>query len=88
MNVVGSFVMGLLNGWFAWRGEASSQTLRLFLTTGVLGGFTNFSAFSLDAVLLYEKGQFGLAAGYVVLSVGLSLVGVLAGLAASQAVFS
>ena len=88
VNVVGSFVMGLLTGLFAWRGEASSQTLRLFLTTGVLGGFTTFSAFSLDAALFYEKGQFGLAAGYVVLSVGLSLVGVFAGLAVSRAVFS
>ena len=88
VNVVGSFVMGLLTGLFAWRGEASSQTLRLFLTTGVLGGFTTFSAFSLDAALFYEKGLFGLAAGYVVLSVGLSLGGVFAGLAVSRAVFS
>lgn len=88
VNVVGSFVMGLLTGLFAWRGAASCQTLRLFLITGVLGGFTTFSAFSLDAALLYEKGQLGLAAGYVVLSVGLSLGGVFAGLAVSRAVFS
>lgn len=76
--------MGLLTGWFAWRGEAASQTLRLFLTTGILGGFTTSSAFSHDAALLYEKGQPGLATGYVLLSVGLSLAGVFTGLAVSR----
>jgi CrcB protein len=51
INVLGSSAMGLVAGWFAFRGHAS-QDVRLFLTTGILGGFTTFSAFSLDAALL------------------------------------
>src|SRR3981189_1843303 len=65
-NVAGSLVMGLLAGYFAFKGGAP-QAWRLFLTTGVLGGYTTFSAFSLDAMLLYERGALGLAALYVVL---------------------
>jgi CrcB protein len=79
-NVSGSFVMGLLIGYFAFEG-APSQHWRLFLTTGILGGYTTFSAFSLDSVLLYERGEVWLAALYVVLSVGLSIAGLFAGLA-------
>jgi CrcB protein len=71
--------MGLIAGHFALRGEAP-QALRLFLTTGILGGFTTFSAFSLDAALLYERGQFGAAAGYVIGSVALSILGLFLGL--------
>ena len=58
VNVVGSLAMGLFAAYFAFKGDAS-QHWRLFFTTGVLGGFTTFSAFSLDAVLLYERGQSG-----------------------------
>jgi fluoride exporter len=79
-NVSGSFVMGLIVGYFAFKGGAS-QHWRLFLTTGILGGYTTFSAFSLDAVLLYERGELGLAALYVALSVALSVGGLMAGLA-------
>lgn len=79
-NVTGSLVMGLLAAYFAFRGDAS-QEWRLFLTTGILGGYTTFSAFSLDAVLLYERGEASLAALYVVASVVLSIGGLLAGLA-------
>jgi fluoride exporter len=79
-NVSGSLVMGLLVGYFAFAGGAS-QHWRLFLTTGILGGYTTFSAFSLDSVLLYERGELGLAALYVLLSVGLSIAGLFAGLA-------
>jgi CrcB protein len=78
-NVSGSLVMGLLVGYFAFAGGAS-QHWRLFLTTGILGGYTTFSAFSLDSVLLYERGEIALAALYVVLSVVLSIAGLLAGL--------
>jgi CrcB protein len=53
----------------------------LFLTTGILGGYTTFSAFSLDFALLYERGAYGLAALYVLGSVALSLLGIFAGLA-------
>ena len=82
VNIVGSFVMGALAVWLAFKAEHGwSQPLRLFLTTGVLGGFTTFSAFSLDAVLLWERGQAGVATAYVAASVILSIAGLLAGLA-------
>lgn len=79
-NVSGSLVMGLLVGYFAFKGELS-QHVRLFLTTGILGGYTTFSAFSLDTILLYERGEVGLAALYVILSVALSVGGLFLGLA-------
>jgi CrcB protein len=79
-NVTGSLVMGLLTGYFAFSGEIP-QHWRLFLTTGILGGYTTFSAFSLDTALLYERGEVGVAALYVLLSVGLSIGGLFAGLA-------
>ncbi|WP_346322434.1 fluoride efflux transporter CrcB [Emcibacter sp. SYSU 3D8] len=79
INVLGCLSMGLIVGWLALRGQAG-QEWRLFLTTGVLGGFTTFSAFSLDAALLYERGEPGLAAVYVLGSVVLSLAAVFAGL--------
>jgi CrcB protein len=78
-NVSGSFVMGVLAGYFAFRGSAS-QHWQLFFTTGILGGYTTFSAFSLDTILLYQRGELGLAALYVILSVALSVGGLLAGL--------
>jgi CrcB protein len=79
-NVTGSLVMGLLAGYFAFKGDAS-QSWRLFLTTGILGGYTTFSAFSLDAALLYQRGELALAALYVIGSVALSIAGLFAGLA-------
>lgn len=81
VNVVGSFLIGVLAAWFAFRGDSyATQSLRLFLTTGILGGFTTFSAFSLDFALLFERGDAMLAAIYVVASVALSLVAIFAGL--------
>jgi len=80
VNVTGSIVMGLLAGYFAFKGEAT-QAWRLFFMTGILGGYTTFSAFSLDSVLLFERGQLGLAAFYIVASVVLSIGGLFAGLA-------
>ena len=75
VNVVGSFAMGLLAGWLAFKaGEGWSQHARLFLATGVLGGFTTFSAFSLDALLLWERGQALAAASYAGASVVLSII--------------
>lgn len=52
INVIGSFAMGVVIGYFALMGQATPQHMRLFLTTGILGGFTTFSAFSLDAAAL------------------------------------
>ena len=79
VNVVGSFLIGALAGYFAFR-PGIGQHMRLFVTTGILGGFTTFSAFSLDAALLVERHAYALAAGYVVGSVALSLVGLFLGL--------
>lgn len=82
VNVAGSFAMGLLAAWLAFRaGVHWSQHLRLFLATGFLGGFTTFSAFSLDAALIWERGEAGQAALYVVASVALSILGLFAGFA-------
>jgi fluoride exporter len=81
VNVVGCFAMGLLAGWFMLKGETGGQTLRLLLTTGFLGGFTTFSAFSLDAALLWERGSMVGLAAYVGCSVLGSLLAVFAGLA-------
>jgi fluoride exporter len=80
INVTGSFIMGLIAAYFAFKGDAT-QSWRLFLTTGILGGYTTFSTFSLDTALLYERGEVGLAALYVVLSVVMGLVGLFGGLA-------
>ncbi len=80
VNVVGSLLMGLLAAWFAFEGSPS-QHWRLFLTTGILGGFTTFSTFSLDTALLYERGEPGLAALYVVASVAAGIIGLFGGLA-------
>ena len=80
VNVAGSFVMGLLAGFFAYR-AGIPQHVRLFLTTGILGGFTTFSTFSLDAALLIERHSLGLAAGYVVGSVAAGVAALFFGLA-------
>ena len=79
VNVLGSFLMGFLAGYFAYR-TGLPQHLRLFLTTGILGGFTTFSAFSLDAALLMERNAYWSAAVYILGSVILSLVGLFVGL--------
>ena len=79
INITGSIVMGLIAGYLAFKGQAP-QPWRLFLMTGILGGYTTFSAFSLDTALLYERGALGLAAAYVLGSVILSIAGLFAGL--------
>ncbi|WP_448586271.1 CrcB family protein [Thermaurantiacus sp.] len=79
VNLVGGLLMGLLAGWMAARG--SSEGVRLFLGVGLLGGFTTFSAFSLELVLMLERGAWGLALAYAALSVVLAVLGLLAGLA-------
>jgi fluoride exporter len=80
INVLGSFLMGVLAEGFALRG-AAGHPARLFLTTGVLGGFTTFSTFSLDAITLYERGETLAATGYVLASVITGLLGLVAGMA-------
>lgn len=87
VNLIGCFAIGVLTSLFAFRGEWASQHARLFLTTGILGGFTTFSAFSLDTAVLLERGQGGLAVAYVAASVGGALMGVIMGLSIGRAVF-
>jgi CrcB protein len=79
VNVVGSFAMGALVEVMALRWDVGPE-LRGFLTVGVLGAFTTFSAFSLDFVVLTERGQLGLAVLYAVVSVALSVAGLFAGM--------
>ena len=79
INVLGSFLMGIIAESFVLRGSGG-HPLRLLLTTGVLGGFTTFSTFSLDAIALYERGQLGASAIYVLGSVTAALIGLLAAL--------
>lgn len=79
VNVSGALVMGLVVEYWAQR-SGLPQPLRLMLTTGVLGGFTTFSAFSLETAVLWERGQPGAAALYVLASVLLSVGALFAGL--------
>jgi CrcB protein len=82
INVTGSLMMGLVAGWLTFKSEMNwTQGVRLFLATGVLGGYTTFSTFSLDAVLLWERGDVGAAVGYMVGSVVASVLALAAGLA-------
>ena len=83
INVAGSFVIGLVAGWFALRGQAD-QSARLFLTTGVLGGFTTYSAFALESAMLWQRGQTGAAFLYVAGTITLALLAVSAGLALTR----
>ena len=80
VNIVGSFAMGVFIELLARRVGASSE-LRLFIATGILGGFTTFSAFSLDVAVLWERGAHAAAAGYVVATVAGSVAALFAGLA-------
>ncbi|MDE1995372.1 MAG: fluoride efflux transporter CrcB [Rhizobiaceae bacterium] len=80
VNVSGSLVMGLLTEYFVVR-SGTPLELRLFLTTGILGGFTTFSTFSLDTIALWERGEWMTASLYVGLSLVLSLAALVAGLA-------
>jgi fluoride exporter len=79
VNALGSVLMGLLAGWLARSGQGGDQ-LRLLLGVGLLGGFTTFSAFSLELMLLIERGQPGLAFVYAAVSVLAALTGLYIGL--------
>ncbi|MEM9278456.1 MAG: fluoride efflux transporter CrcB [Pseudomonadota bacterium] len=79
VNVAGSLIMGLFIAWLVKRTGVSND-VRLFVATGILGGFTTFSAFSLDVANLFERGEMASVAGYVLASVLLSVAAVFAGL--------
>ncbi|MHB8287324.1 MAG: CrcB family protein [Caulobacteraceae bacterium] len=83
INVLGGLLMGVLIGvltWLGTRGFTNGERVRLLLGVGVLGGFTTFSTFSLESVLLFERKAYAEAAGYVIGSVSFSLIGVFVGL--------
>ncbi|APO67760.1 fluoride efflux transporter CrcB [Rhizobium mongolense] len=84
VNVVGCFAIGVFAEMIARRFNASVE-MRLLLITGFLGGFTTFSAFSLDAISLFERGEAVAGGLYVAASVGLSIASVMAGLALVRA---
>jgi CrcB protein len=79
-NAVGSLAMGLLAGWLAFRSSGDGEQMRLLLGVGLLGGFTTFSALSLEMVLLIERGQFLFAALYAILSFALGISALMVGL--------
>ena len=85
VNVAGSFLMGCLVVWLARRGGMAWAP---FLMTGVLGGFTTFSAFSLDVSVLYERGAVGLAVGYALVSMVGSVGALFLGLMAMRSVLA
>jgi fluoride exporter len=87
VNVAGGFVMGLLAVWLLRAGD-DGEPLRLLLGVGLLGGFTTFSAFSLEMAQMAERGQVMLAAGYALASVVLALAALFAGLALGRAVLA
>jgi CrcB protein len=87
VNLIGSFAIGWLAAYFAFRaGAGFTQPARLFLITGVLGGFTTFSSFSLDFAMLFERGASVPAIFYVLGSVGISLVAIFLGLYVGRAI--
>lgn len=87
VNVVGGLAMGLLVGWMGMRAGAEQESLRLFAAVGVLGGFTTFSAFSLETALMIERREYGLASAYILVSVVLSVAALMAGLMLARRAF-
>ena len=81
VNALGSLLMGLLAGWLVRHGSENADQWRLLLGAGLLGGFTTFSAFSLEMVFLIERGQYLFASLYAVLSLALGISGLMVGLA-------
>ena len=88
VNILGGLLMGLLVGALALRGGAEQERLRLLLGVGFLGGFTTFSAFSLEVANMLERRDMASAAGYAVVSVAASVTAVFAGLMLARRVFA
>ncbi|WP_313452613.1 fluoride efflux transporter CrcB [Brevundimonas sp.] len=86
-NAIGGLLMGLLVGWLAFRGGAQQEAVRLFAAVGLLGGFTTFSSYSLEAVQMIERRQIGLAAAYVIGSVILAIGALFVGLMIARRAF-
>ena len=88
VNIAGSLAMGLLAGWLAVKAEGASQEMRLFLATGVLGGFTTFSAFSLEVANMLRAGETLKAGLYAGLSVLLGVSALFIGLWMARRIFA
>jgi len=88
VNVAGSLAMGILAAIFIARGQGTGSPVAAFAMTGVLGGFTTFSAFSLDAVVLLEKGRMLAAMTYIGGSVAASIIALFVGLSLTRAMLS
>ena len=82
-NAVGSLAMGLLAG-FLLRSGGDTDPWRLLLGVGLLGGFTTFSAFSLETAMLIQRGQVGMAGLYALLSLGLGVSGLVFGMTVAR----
>ncbi len=88
VNLAGSLAMGLLVGWLAFRGAGGKEAMRLFLATGLLGGFTTFSAFSLETALMIERGEMARAGGYALGSLVLGVAALFLGLMVARRLFA
>ena len=88
VNIAGCLAMGLLAGWLATRAEGAGQEARLFLATGLLGGFTTFSAFSLELANFLRSGDLAKAAAYAALSVITCVAALFAGLWLARRAFA
>lgn len=85
-NLIGGLLMGLLAGWLAYRGQGG-EGVRLFAAVGLLGGFTTFSAFSLEAALMIQRRDWGMAGLYVAVSTVLAVAALFLGLMIARRAF-
>lgn len=87
INIIGAFTMGAVVEWLAMR-ASFSPVIRLFLTTGIIGGFTTFSTYALEIAALYERGEFGIAVVYALASIVLGLAALFLGMQAVKWLYS